>query len=59
MIRINITDEQGTLLGSTTLDTDDLGHGDRLNIAWVGEKIMNELPSHPKALAKLLEKQEG
>lgn len=56
MIRINITDDQGIFLGGTTLDTDDLGHGNRLNICWVGEKILSELPSDPEALNKLLEK---
>jgi hypothetical protein len=57
MIRINITTEQGELLGSTTLDTDDLNQNGRLRAEWAGEKILDQLPSHPDALRELLTKE--
>lgn len=61
MIRIMITTAEGTLLGSTTLDTDDFDQ----NMAqpsvrtktWIGEKVLAELPSDPVARLKLLEKE--
>lgn len=58
MIHINLTDEQGTLLGSTMLDTDDLNQQGYIYHSWIGEKILAELPSNNDALMKLLEKQQ-
>jgi len=54
MLRINITDSQGTLLGNTTLDETDLSLNGTLRAEWVGDKILAELPSKPDALQKLL-----
>lgn len=58
MIRINITDEQGTLLGQVTLDMDDTNpHSGELVASWVGQSIIDELPGNPDALHKLLKKE--
>lgn len=57
MIRINITDDQGTLLGQTTLDTDDMTLRGDLSAEWVGGKVLAELPSNQDALNKLLNKE--
>ena len=57
MIRIMITDAEGMLLGSTTLDTDDLSQNGDVRKEWIGEKVLDELPSDKNALLKLLEKE--
>jgi hypothetical protein len=54
MIRIHITDEQGTLLGVTTLDPTDLTTRGDLSAEWVGRRVLEELPSNKEALHKLL-----
>lgn len=58
MIRIIITQEDGTLLGATTLDPTDLTHDGRLPSVWVGDKVLGELPTDQDALHKLLGKPE-
>jgi len=56
MIHINITDEQGTLLGQVELDLADIHpRTQTLRAADVGQAILNELPSDEAALHKLLE----
>jgi hypothetical protein len=56
MIRIIITDEQGTLLGQTTLGMADIHPKTQtLRAADVGQAVLNELPTDEDALHKLLE----
>jgi hypothetical protein len=56
MIRIIITDEQGTLLGQTTLGMEDIHPKTQtLRAADVGQAVLDELPSNEDALLKLLE----
>jgi hypothetical protein len=56
MIHINITDEQGTLLGQTTLELSDIHPKTQtLRAVDVGQAVLDELPSDEKALHKLLE----
>lgn len=54
MIRIMITDEQGTLLGSTTLDATDLSTNGKLEPCYLGGRVLEELPTDKEALRKLL-----
>lgn len=54
MITINITTEQGELLGQTELSCDDLsirfGEVTSQSKEWIGGKILAELPHDAKAL---------
>jgi hypothetical protein len=54
VIRIIITDEQGTLLGATTLDMTDLNANGHLPSVYVGDKVKAELPTNTDALKALL-----
>jgi hypothetical protein len=56
MIRIMLTDEQGTLLSAVTLDHTDLNSKGKLDPCYIGGRILEELPSNQDALAKLLGK---
>jgi hypothetical protein len=50
-----ITDEQGTLLGSTTLDATDLNaRTGKLDPCYLGGRVLEELPTNKEALRKLL-----
>ena len=55
MLRINIVNEQGELLGTAVLNYEDKDQHGELDARWVGEKILDELPSDPAALNKLLD----
>jgi hypothetical protein len=56
MIRINITDEQGTLLGQVEFGLEDIHPKTQtLRAQDVGQAILDELPSDETALHKLLE----
>lgn len=55
MIRINITDEQGNLLGQITLGLEDVHpRTQTLRAVDVGQAVLDELPSDEAALNNLL-----
>jgi hypothetical protein len=56
VIRINITDDQGTLLGQVELDLNDFNQNFATSSVktWIGQKILDELPFDQEALTKLL-----
>jgi hypothetical protein len=57
MLRIIITDEPGTVLGSVTIDQLDLNpRTGKLDPQWIGQQVIDELPGDRDALAKLLGK---
>jgi hypothetical protein len=59
MIRIHITDEDNNVLGHVTLDlTDITPRTDNLDAKWIGQQILDELPSDKSALLKLLANKE-
>jgi hypothetical protein len=56
VIHLNITDDQGTLLGRVELGLEDIHPKTQtLRAADVGQAVLNELPTNEDALHKLLE----
>lgn len=58
MICVNVTTMEGELLGQFVVSNDDLVIKEEVNLmskAWIGEQVLNQLPSDPVIFKQYLD----